>query len=185
MRMLLLVLLVGCAHAIPHVAMRGDEVLAHVDELAANSQATFATVRVGQGAEKFEAAETVFLDQSVTINGAPTTLANALEGCGAFVAAHPCRIDARTRIVLREVSEELLAEEKAEAHAHAGDSEPHTPAYNPTVSHISGVMALGALAGMGLCIAYCHDDVEPKSVGLAVGALVLLTVWAVTSGAHD
>ena len=183
MRMALLVVLLGCAHAIPHVAMRGDEVLAHVDELAATSQATFATVRIGQGVEKSEDAETVFLDQSVTIDGAQTTLAKALDGCGAFVAAHPCRIDARTRIVLREV--ELLAAEKAEASAHAGDSESHTPAYNPTVSHIAGVMALGALAGMGLCIAYCRDDMEPKSAGLAVGALVLLTVWAVTSGAHD
>ena len=183
-RTIAFVVLAGCAHTVPHVALHDDEVLRHADELADASQATIPAVRIGGSAERAEAAETVFLYQTVTVHGATTTLEKVLEGCGPFASTHPCGVDARTRIVLREVSEAVLAEERAAAHP-THDDGPHTNGYNPALAHVSGALSLVMLGATGICIAICEDDKEATSVALGAGALVLAVVWAVASGGHD
>jgi hypothetical protein len=178
--------LTACATTPPHVAVRGDEVLSHLDELADSSQATVSAVRISEHGERGEDDETVFLYQTVTVNGATTTLEKALEGCGVFSSTHPCRVDARTRIVLREISQSMLAEEDAAAHSTAHpDDGPHTNAYNPALAHVAGALSLVTLAGTGICIAICEDDKQAKSVALGAGALVLAVIYAIASGARD
>ena len=71
--------LTACATSIPHVAVRGDEVLSHLDELADSSQATVSAVRISEHGERGEDDETVFLYQTVTVNGATTTLERSEE----------------------------------------------------------------------------------------------------------
>ncbi|MFT3694736.1 MAG: hypothetical protein QM831_16425 [Kofleriaceae bacterium] len=174
--------LAGCAPAVPKIAITGDELLRHQAELANNDQADVATRRIGNGAERSEAHELVFFYQTVTVNGETTTLQRVLAGCP---GAH-CGVTAKTRIVIRDVPDAVLAEERAASGAGPdGDPGPHTNAYNPERAHVAGAFTLLGLGVGAVCAFECGDAREPALITIGISTLVLATAWAVFSGARD
>ncbi len=170
----------------PRIAVTGDEVLRHANELADTNQAELATRRIGNGVERADGRETVFLYQTVTIDGHQTTLEQALAGCDTFAGTRPCQINARTRIVVHDVPDSVLAEEHAAAHARTDDDPgPHTNAYDPEKAHVAGAFALMSLGAVGVCAAVCGDGRETGMIVAGVSTLVFGVAWAVFSGARD
>lgn len=179
MTKLLLVALVGCAH--PMVAVRGDEMMKHLDELGRAGSAHVETVHTDGGASD---AETVFLSQSVTLDDASASLQRVVEGCGPFSGLRPCRIRNTSLIMLRDL------DEAARDRAHYGDpivqaAPPSGQSESAANKAVAATFFFGGLAGMGLCIALCEDHKVGYSIALGSAGLVAAVVWAVLSGAHD
>ena len=178
MRFVLPVLtLAACAH--PQIAVHGDEVLHHLDELGRDGGARLATVRGDGSSEQPADPEMVFLYQTVSLADASAPLSHFVDGCGPFAGVRPCRMRVADRIVLRDV-----------------DSGTHDPGPRPSAPPVgesaktadkasAATFFFGGLAGMGLCIALCEEHKVGYSVALASGGLVAAVVWAILDGAHD
>jgi len=175
----LMLALTACSH--PMVAVRGDEMMKHLDELGRAGSAHVETVRTDGGASD---AETVFLSQTVTFDDASAALQNVVEGCGPFAGLRPCRIRNTSLILLRDL------DAAARDRAHYGDPivqdrPPTGQSESAANKAVAATFFFGGLAGTGLCIVLCGDHKVAGSIAFASGGLVAAVVWAVLSGAHD
>lgn len=179
---LLLVAVVACAH--PKIAVRGNEVLRHLDELGREGSARIETVRTDGDDITPADTETVFLYQTVSLGGATAPLAQLVDGCGVLSGVRPYPIGPGSLIVLRDVD--------AAAHAARVYGQPNTAPAQP--SHQSAAAAdkavaatffLGGVAGAGLCAWQCEEHKLGCSLALLAGSLVAVTIWGILSGYHD
>ena len=179
---LLLAVLVGCAH--PKIAVRGNEVLRHLDELGREGSARIDTVRTDGDDVTPADTETVFLYQTVSVGDSTAPLAKLVDGCGALAGVRPCPIGPRSLIVLRDV----------EAAAHATrvygqpNVQPAQPAGQTAAAADKAVAAtffLGGVGSAGLCALLCEDHKLGYSLGLLSGGLLSAVVWGILSGYHD
>jgi hypothetical protein len=178
--MVRLALLTVAACARPQIAVRGDEVLRHLDELGREGSAHVDTVRIDGSAERAEDREIVFLFQTVTLSDTIGPLSHFVAGCGPFTGVEPCRLRAGDRIMLREVG--AASSDVAPPRPQAPHEEQSASTANKA---IAATLFFGGLAGTGLCVALCEDHKAAYSIALGSGALVAAVVWAVLSGTHD
>jgi hypothetical protein len=158
------------------VAVRGDELVQHLDALGTNGSTELVTMTTdGKVADR----ETVFLYQTVTFRGETTTLAKVVDGCGPFAGAAKCTLGKTEYVVLRAAIRAADEPEPAQSMA------PRTNGENHEVAVVAGAITLGSLAGVGICVWICEDDKAAKSIALGSVALVAAVVWAIASGAHD
>jgi len=167
----------ACAHGPGlRVAVRGGELTQHLDALGTDGKTEVATLTT-DGKPSYR--ETVFLNQTVTFRGETTTLAKIVDGCGPFAnATVKCTLGAGELVVLRSAVRAADAPAVSEA----------TPSGPPPQSELDGfrivvgVVALGSLAGAGLCLAICETDKAGKTLALGgVGALAAI-FWLIMGG---
>lgn len=173
----------GCGASVPKVAITGDELLRHATELARDDQAQLATRRIGQGAERAEGREQVFLYQTVLVDGQTTTVERVLAGCAGLPGA-TCRVTPATRIVVRDVPDNVLADERA-AVARSDNDGCQTNACNKDGARVAGALALISLGAIGACALSCGDARETGMIIGGVSALVFGVGWAIMSGGRD
>ncbi|CAN5347832.1 hypothetical protein BH11MYX1_BH11MYX1_27420 [soil metagenome] len=162
--------LVACASTMK-VEVRGDVVRARVDVLRRDGFTALPAVIVGDGGERQAPdLETVYFDQNVAIDGRSTTIAALVAECD----RGPCRLDAGTRIVLRELARAI------ERH----EPRPDTVGYNPIVPVIAGAVALAGIGGTALCIGLCEQDKTAKSLSLAAITTIAIGVYLWAKLAH-
>lgn len=162
------VVLAACrAPRLPYVAVRGSEVVTHLQELRTSGEAQLSTVTVSGKQQTPGYLETVFFYQTVVVDGATTSIEALAAGCvqgdeaGCALARHHDAL-----IKLRELARPEGKRGK--------DSNVAAIAF--------GALALGSLAGGVYCLAECESKKGLKTMGLGLGTLIFGMVSYVLAG---
>jgi hypothetical protein len=152
------VLVIAChAPKSPYIAVRGGDVTAKLDELRRDGEARLPTVMVsGKGTQPADL-ETVFYYQTVTLDGATTTIE--------ALASGPV-LPADALIKLRELAGGV----------------PKEPKKSNVPAIAFGALAVASAVGAIYCIAECESKAGLKASGLGLGALVFGLVSYVLAG---